>query len=109
MNANHLSVEYGLNLDLAGKIEFLGCRARAFVPLLQDLAETCRIDLHELLCASMSAHDLIDKGRDDYLQFSQIPFEQTKSLFDGDPLDVIDGYTIRGIRKAPQRRGATLG
>ena len=47
--AVYLSVEHRLHLDLARKVELLGCRSRALVPLFEDLPEAHGVDLNELL------------------------------------------------------------
>ena len=43
------AVEAGLHLDLAGQIELLRLRLESLVPLFEDLAEACGVDLDKLL------------------------------------------------------------
>jgi hypothetical protein len=45
----HLSIEYGLYVDLARQIKLSCRRLGTFVPLFENLTETDRIDFNELL------------------------------------------------------------
>jgi len=47
--AANLSVEHGLDVHLTSQVKLFGRRGRTLVPLLQDLPETCRVDLDVLL------------------------------------------------------------
>lgn len=45
----HLAIEHRLDVDLSSEIEFFCCRLGAFIPLLQDLSKSGRVDLDKVL------------------------------------------------------------
>jgi hypothetical protein len=45
----YLTIEHRLHFHLSGKVELLGGRLRALVPLLENLSEANSVDVHKLL------------------------------------------------------------